>query len=257
MARGPTIGRPRRQNQAKKWPVAVVSFQNKADMNKAVRYMQSTAVKGREGVPFKVAVWETTSYVKPEQRFMLENDIAPAGWVTVNRPMPLAWTVSTCDLEYWCLPQQLKPDHADQSIAPLCTLSWDIEVRNGTAEDRKRMKSLGLDKFPSAREATNQVIQISVNVRTVDGRLIPFLLELDDDEHRREGIHAARFGRPVPHAVVSERPDMICCWRPPGVLRSGHCAQLQRRPLRLAYIMRGWATVRRTPSTGGSSRWAA
>ena len=54
-------------------------------------------------------------------------------------------------------------------------LSWDIEVRNGTTADRKRMQSLGLDKFPKASDPTNQVIQISVIIELVDGRVLPSL----------------------------------------------------------------------------------
>jgi DNA polymerase elongation subunit (family B) len=207
---------PADKTKPKRWPVAVVSFRNKADMNKAVRYMRNTDVVGRDGVPFKVSVWETTDYVKPEQRFLLTHKIAPAGWITVRRPLPLAWTVSTCDYEFWCNDHQITPDNEDQSIAPLTVLSWDIEVRNGTADDRKRMKSLGLDKFPSAKDGSNQVIQISVIVRTVDGRVIPFLLELDDDEeHTGDAAYAQRvFQGERYHTFWFQcEADMICHFR--------------------------------------------
>ena len=207
---------PKDKTKPKKFPVCIVSFKNKSDMNKAVRHMQSTAVPARDGVAIKVAVWETTAYVKPEQRFVLENDLAPCGWVTVTSPSPLAWTCSTCDHEFWCNAHQLKANHEDQSICPLTVLSWDIEVRNGTAEDRIRMKKLGLDKFPKAHEGSNQVIQISVIVRTADGRMLPFLLELDDEnEHVGEEAYCERVFAGDTYRVLyfQAEADMICCFR--------------------------------------------
>lgn len=204
------------KTKPKQWPVVVVSFKNKSDANKAIRYMQTTEVFARGNARVKVAVFETTSYVKAEQRFVVETGVTPAGWITVSNAVPLAWTCSTCDYDMCCLPGQVQPQKEDQSVCPLTIISWDIEVRNGTAEDRVRMKKLGLDKFPKAHEPSNQVIQISVIVRTADGRTLPFLLELDDDgEHLgKEAFLKRTFGGTEYRVLYFQaEPDMICFFR--------------------------------------------
>ena len=171
---------PEDRTKPRKVPVAVVAFKNHHECRKAVRWMQETEVVGQGLFKYKVSVWETVDYVKPQQRFILENDLQPGGWVTVSNPLPLEWACTLCDIEAHCVPHQLTPDHQDQSIAPLTTLSWDIEVCNGTAEQRKRMKELGLDRFPNAAEPSNTVIQVSVGLDMADGRALNFLLELDN-----------------------------------------------------------------------------
>jgi len=181
---------PTDPTKPKRYPVVNISFKNKQTMTKVVKFMQNNDVACRAVVPgsgkfpIRVSVWETVDYVKPQQRFLLENNVAPGGWICVSNASPLQWTCTTCDYEAHCLSTNIRPDDSDQSICPITMLSWDTEVRNGTAAEYARMKSMGLDKFPNASDPTNSVIQVSVCVRTADGRTLRFLLELDD-----EGVH--------------------------------------------------------------------
>lgn len=207
---------PKDKTKAKKFPVVYVSFSNAFEYRKAVAFMRDVKVTGRDGFPFKVTAWETKDYVRPEQRFLLENDLSPGGWVRVKNPRKLRWVCSTCDIERWCRPQDIVPVPEDQSICPLTIVSFDIEVKNGTAKDRTKMKKVGLDKFPKARDPTNQVIQISVIVRTADGRTLRFLLELDDlDRHLGKDAIEQRVFEGHAYTVVyfqSER-DMLAYFR--------------------------------------------
>lgn len=173
---------PKDKRQPKKYPVALVSFKNRNDYNKAKRFLEETSIEGREGFKYRVTLWETADYVKPHVRFMLENDMAPGQWIRIQGAQPLGWTCTTCDVERWCLPEHITPIPVDddQSVCPLTILIFDLEVKNGTKLDREKMKALGLDKFPTAINPTNAIIQISVVVRTADGRMLRFLLELDD-----------------------------------------------------------------------------
>ena len=95
------------KTKPKRFPVSVIEFKNKFDMNKCIRYMRETAVNGREGVPFKVSIWETTEYVKPEQRWLLENTQPRRVGLRSTSPARLR-TCSTCDYEFW----HVAPDHA-------------------------------------------------------------------------------------------------------------------------------------------------
>lgn len=172
---------PADKTKPKRFPVCYLEFENMHAYRKAVRYMNETEHQGRDGFGFKVSVWETTDYVKPHQRFMLEHDLVPGGWIRIANSQPLAWTCTTgAAFERWCLGEDITPVHDDDAVAKLCTASIDIEVKNGTAEQRAKMKEVGLDRFPRAADPTNSITQISIHVVTPDDREIAILLQHDD-----------------------------------------------------------------------------
>ena len=164
----------------KKFPIAILSFQNQSEYRKVIQHLKSTPVSSLQNIPIMVAIWETADYIKSQQRFLLENHLSPGGWINVKNAKQLEWSVSSCDYEFWCYAQDIKPDDEDQTICSHTIMCFDMEVINGTRADRERMKNLGLDKFPKANEPSNRVIQISVAFEMADKRKLRFLLELDD-----------------------------------------------------------------------------
>lgn len=174
---------PADKTQAMRHPTTRITFPNMHTYRKGVKWMQDTPVDSPSGFPFKVDVWETKNYVLPEQRFILEKDLQPGGWIKVSNSRSMSWTLSTCDVERWCRPRDVTPVN-DESIGALTVLSFDMEVKNGDQKKRQKMREAGLDGFPKAVDPTCQIIQISVVVRVADGRVLRFLLELDDLDER-------------------------------------------------------------------------
>jgi DNA polymerase elongation subunit (family B) len=177
---------PTDPTRPKLYPVVLLRLQNMYEYNlwlKAVTAVNPvedlcTYVNGERIV---VSPFETLDYIKSVQRFLLENKLSPGSWIKVANPRPLGWPLSTCDWDVFCEPGDITSNDADQSVCPLTIMSWDIECINGTAEERRQMQALGLDKFPRASDPNNPIVQISVAFQMADKRQLRFLLELADE----------------------------------------------------------------------------
>lgn len=172
---------PHDPTKPKRFPVLRLYFDTPHLYRKVVKYCETTEVLGKDKFKYKVSVWETKDYVKLEQRFLIENELVPCGWIRAGHLRPLGWARSLCDHERTCLPKHIAAISEDEALCRTTKISIDLEVRNGTTEDRQKGRGVGIDKFPKAEDPTNQIIQASVVVDTADGRHINYLLELDDD----------------------------------------------------------------------------